>query len=423
MKSDTYIPDNWDWLTPSSYDTKKQKKIKSLKQLSVPLRQFNCQSSDAIAVSQSLSDGFFISEKVPVNPYISASSLLTIQDPNIYDGSCKPYNNVDNFVKDLKYLESENFQFFSVRCLDYSWCNQDKTCTTPSEILDYTQLNDLIPNRACIADTKEKIGFTMKNVTDMSIMNDNQLETNEIRIKKFILENGPVVATLPVTDFFKTFESMKNPFEITEDVFIEKWNYLDKSFGFNFIDYITAHLIYVSIIGWGQTKEKYKYGVSDGVQLPAENIKYWILRTPLGGDLSILKVAMYPFNKFAQFDIQTNDTIPTKIVSMIPKDFGPLQGVESKSNYTGKLEHPMKYYETSVFDMKHIIEQEQLNKLFAIKEWIRKNKVLLSIIFVLIFILVLITFYFKRRQTLINVANTNLSNPVVFSFQKMKKYL
>jgi hypothetical protein len=301
--SSSIIRENFSWHKITSDDSPAQVRIKN--NILPPPNQYSCGSCWAVSTASSISDCFVVSGKTKTNPLLSASYILTCKD--YWQGRCGGGN--QSILADV--IASKGIP--TQHCIDYSWCAENKYCTDPITNPGVSAGN-LIPSCGCYdKDVDHSMYFiesSPKNIVKPSGSDRNTGITKEnfaMIVKKHIYANGPVLASYLVYNNFHTGEFTKC--KDTGGVYLENATYKDENATFYSADddnyplkpdqYAGAHA--VTIMGWGVIKNAKLSNTSKG------DLPYWWVRNSWGsswGEGGYFKMAMDPFNKTAQFDVQ-----------------------------------------------------------------------------------------------------------------------
>jgi hypothetical protein len=188
---------------------------------------------------------------------------------------------------------------FGSSCYDYSWIltnnkfNGDSKQHFDAKDLE-TALANALPNCGCVVGGDRK-KFTLKDVNTLPAMSEQNPDSPEAlrntwdTVRKWIWDNGSVIGGFVVyTNFFA-----KN-FNETDGVYFEDYPYEGRK-----KDFAGFHA--VRIIGWGIQK---KCKRPDGNR---KDTPYWMVANSWGtdwGDKGYWKMARYPDNPTAQFDVE-----------------------------------------------------------------------------------------------------------------------
>ncbi len=285
------LPDHWNWGHIELNDTPEHKKIKQ--QINKPGNQLNCGSCWAIATAGVIGDTFLISNITNYNPNLSTTYSLSCYP----QGKCNGGNPAKLFEK------AENKGLSSNHCIDYSWCLSNGYCSQKQlkPQLTMVEINRMIPACGCYYPKDHKL-YKIKKPTTVNISKDKNIKED---IKKHIYTTGPVLGGFHVFDNFK---KSHGKFTKSKGIYLEYLDYTGES-DFKVIqpgtkdnEWKGSHA--VAVIGWGKEKiraldpkNSYKEAVID--------VEYWICRNSWGtewGDYGYFKIAMYPYNKKAQFE-------------------------------------------------------------------------------------------------------------------------
>lgn len=352
LRAEAPLPEIWDWVHDYPEDTPNEKAIKQGGHITPVGNQESCGCCYAFSMAQAMSDNFVVTGKTKfgdnyVNPSISVTSVLQ-QGQKANDGKMQ-INGVcsGGLAPQLaKFFIDNQSPLYSNHCMDFSWCSENSGCTSG---------DNLLPSFGCI-DAGEKLGYTIKNLgthvldplgkenTPEKLLSLDPYEcpgkvpmpddpnanfvTYRESVKRRIRDFGPILGLFIVPKNFFPSVSVKNPYAITEDMFLEVFDYgkqpntdisgvVDQKTVDNFVngayvgdirlpdDFGGGHA--VSIVGWGTSKNEYVYGEdAKGNKLKAR-IPYWLVRnswTDKWANNGYFKMPMYPFNRVVQFDRQ-----------------------------------------------------------------------------------------------------------------------
>ena len=289
FSAEATLPETWDWRNEYPSDTEETKQRKKL--ISPPRNQELCGSCWAVSSATVISD-IFVASGV-VNPNISATYILSCYEqsqcgggnPAVLFGNANSGGVASEYCKD------------GSRCISYDWCNDADNCNgsgtkhfqaTPDD------LNKLIPK--CSSFDKDNKVIYFVNDPSSLVANTGDDASNIIATAKSQIYNyGPIVGVYLVPQNF-----FGGDYSDTGGVYLEDYDYSAKQ-------YLPADHQFpiegghaVAVLGWG---------VSKGVNYRGKNIDipYWYCRnswaSSWGEDGGYFKIAMYPFNKIAQFDV------------------------------------------------------------------------------------------------------------------------
>ena len=312
------IHENFSWAIPTQHDTPLDLVKKSL--IHKVSTQHACGSCWAVAFADTMSDCFVVSGVVGWSPNISATYLM----------SCIPSGKLHNMcfggnpAAVAPFLEREGVADTS--CVDYSWCSGDtEICKSVSSARHFdaktlaTKLNDNIPKPCgCYYKGVKKYLYKLDSGSDVFFINKKvPIDVFRNTVKSHILDFGPVIGGYVVLKNFFT-GNFTDP-NFNGGVYLDRADYNGYKGGkLRFSDRMTreaAGLHAISIVGWGVAKN-IQYD-NDKVG----DVPYWHCRNSWGekwGNAGgYFKIAMYPFNKIAQFDKQVMTEIGGPVGSMI----------------------------------------------------------------------------------------------------------
>lgn len=313
-----HVHENFSWAIPTAHDSPLDLVKKSL--IHKVSTQHACGSCWAVAFADTMSDCFVVSGSVGWSPNISATYIM----------SCIPSGKLHNMcfggnpAAIAPYLEREGVSDTS--CIDYSWCSGDsKLCKSVSSASHFdaktlaTRLNNNIPKPCgCYYKDIKKYLYTLDRGSDVFFINNNApIDVFRNTVKSHILDFGPVIGGYVVLKNFFT-GNFTDP-NFNGGVYFDRADYNAYRGGrLQFSNRMTsevAGLHAISIMGWGVAKniqyDNDKFG----------DVPYWHCRNSWGekwGNAGgYFKIAMYPFNKIAQFDKQVMTEIGGPVGSMI----------------------------------------------------------------------------------------------------------
>lgn len=279
--------------------------------------QHACGCCWAFSVSDAVSDVFVINQKTDYNPQCSVTYALSCyphcKDPsNAY--TCYgqqseeiPYSYQCNggAIAPLLLWISRN-GIGTQSCQDFTWCSNNAGCVNGTT--DTTTLNNAIPNCGCKQKSSKLffIGTPVSKGIEFDNPTPKQIDDHINLVKHWIYNYGTVV-----TGFFVYANLMsgrfKNPQKNPEGVYLEDVDYHSfQLFENQQNQFEGGHA--VCIIGWGVAPvhnsliadRSLRNSSSDMTMVP-----YWVTRNSWSdgwGQKGLFKMAMYPFNKIAQFD-------------------------------------------------------------------------------------------------------------------------
>lgn len=210
----------------------------------------------------------------------------------------------------------------SQHCVDYSACLGSDKCngaSTQHFATPYTALNEIFPSCGCYVSNGKHARYFIKpnSVENNTIQNENPdlLDVNnlQLKIKEHIYEKGPCVAGYHVFSNFmngmqgaptygNTFSSSLNP----QGVYLDMIDYTTNTRMSALPKWVGSHAIIV--VGWGTAKIDAALldpAITKGKTGPV-SVPYWECKNSWGdkwNDSGYFKIAMYPYNKFAQFEV------------------------------------------------------------------------------------------------------------------------
>lgn len=253
-----------------------------------------------------MSDCFVVSGAVGWGPSISPTYIMAMTPQNNGNSQCKGGDPAGV----IKYLEDKGVADYS--CVDYSWCSGSKLCTSlPSEqhfnAKDFaSQLNAKIPPAACYFGGIKRWMYKLDKGSDVFYINEKSpIEVFRNTVRSHILDYGPIIGGYVVLANFMT-GNFTDP-NLNGGVYFERADYNNYRRGdtLKFSDEMTkdtSGLHAVSIVGFGIARN-ILYDTDKRGDVP-----YWHCRnswgTNWGNENGYFKIAMYPYNKTAQFDKQ-----------------------------------------------------------------------------------------------------------------------
>lgn len=303
--------ENFSWNIITSDDSPE---IIAKKKLINPIQsQHMCGSCWAMSMAACIGDCLVVSGAVNWMPKIAPTYLMMVIPQNRGNGQCEGGNPA------AAALALESIPVSDTSCIDYSWCTNDtELCTSASAANHFkssfgARLNANIPKPAkglggaCYY-SLEKYVYQIDEGSDVFFINqDAPTETFREMVKAHIIDFGPTIAGYAVLKNFVT-GNFTNP-EINQGIYFDRASYTDIRPGnaLKFSDYNTSAsqlegLHAVRVLGWGLAKnvqyDNDKYG----------DVPYWVAanswNSEWGNMNGTFRMAMYPFNKYAQFDAQ-----------------------------------------------------------------------------------------------------------------------
>lgn len=273
-------------------------KFKNL--LSQPFDQKNCGCCWAISTALCINDNLITQNILKYNPKLSPTYLLSCWG-NYVNLKCQG----SSPALALKHISLFGIEEQNER-YNYDWCKENKYCSQVQKNIDHSQLNELIPK--CILNKKKK--YFIKNLkhlalTDFIISDDSMLKHHIHFAKLIIFTKGPIIGGFHVYDNLISgkFKSKLNPDNIYIDQIDYKKNKRKSIYEFKLLG---GHAII--IVGWGEGKVKGILLGNDYTPDKWYEVPYWIIKNSWGskwGEQGYFKIAMYPFNKYSQFECTT----------------------------------------------------------------------------------------------------------------------
>ncbi len=279
--------------------------------------QHACGCCWAFAVSDAVSDVFVVNQKTDYNPKCSVTYALSCyphcKDPGNLS-SCYgqatneiPYSYQCNggAIAPLLLWISEN-GLGTVDCENFDWCARNQGCVNGTT--DTTSLNNQIPKCECTSKPNKLyyIGTPISKGIEQEDPNPQQIQDHINLVKNWIFNYGTVV-----TGFFvyanlmsgKFTDAEKNP----EGIYLEDVDYHSfQLFENQQNQFEGGHA--VCVVGWGAGLVSNSLIADRSLRNPAGDktlVPFWLTRNSWGpswGQNGLFKMAMYPFNKIAQFD-------------------------------------------------------------------------------------------------------------------------
>ena len=308
------IPENFDW-----------KKIN--KNLTPVQQQYQCGSCWAVSTATCIADKFVIKNLIDFNPEISYTYLMScwINEINMKCRGSNPY-------LALTYINEFGIGTDKIVNANYDWCTQlTKNCKKikidPKTNTQYDSClcqnangtNDEIILSSLIPDCKEKNFQDEKNVkffitkpqwipltVEEATKDWVKLNQKKTLFKQHIMNHGPVIGGFlvyknllqPAGGNFRC--NGKNP----ANIYLENVNYMTQKFQqLDQNSTVGSHA--VVIVGWGSGKITEDLFKPKGDPQKKIDVPYWIVRNSWGkqwGDEGYFNMAMFPINKYSQFD-------------------------------------------------------------------------------------------------------------------------
>lgn len=303
--------ENFSWNTITAHDD--DDLIRKKKLINPIQSQHMCGSCWAMAMAAAISDCFVVSGAVDWMPRIAPTYLMMVIPSNSGNSQCEGGNPASVA------LALESIPVCDTSCIDYSWCTNDTELCTSSSAANHfkstfgQRLNNNIPKPpdgsggACYFPSK-KYAYEIDKGSDVFfINNDAPTETFRDMVKAHIVDFGPTIAGYAVLKNFVT-GNFTDP-SINEGVYFDRADYssvepgkLLKFSDSNAKESQLSGLHAVRVLGWGVAKniqyDNDKFG----------DVPYWVAanswNSNWGNMGGAFRMAMYPYNKYAQFDAQ-----------------------------------------------------------------------------------------------------------------------
>ena len=274
--------------------------------------QHLCGSCWAMAIAACISDCFVVGGTVTWKPNIAPTYLMMIIPSRDGNGQCEGGNPA------VAAVALESIPVCDTSCIDYSWCSNDtELCTSAAAANHFKsglgeKLNNNIPkitkdgNGTCYF-SGEKYVYEIDKGSDVLYINtDAPTDSFRSMIKAHIVDFGPPLAGYAVLKNFVT-GNFTDP-DVNQGVYFDRADYSSKirpGQELQFSDTGESDikgLHAVRIVGWG---------VAENVQYDTDKygtVPFWWAANSWGsgwGNMQgYFKMAMYPYNKMAQFDKQ-----------------------------------------------------------------------------------------------------------------------
>lgn len=273
------------------------------KKLIKPLNQGKCGSCWAFSIISCIQDNFILKNVIPFNPNLDISELMSCWTNSI-NSKCQG----SNPAMALLYIERNGISSSINKDNNFDWCINSSKCFS-NDNSSILELNSLIPK----CKNNDTIKFFIKNIRASPLTlslyqeNSNNLNINITMIKSFIFNNGTVIGNFNVFENFSSGGYLCNG-NNPNNIYLDQVDYItgSRKMDMNF-KFIGGHS--VVIVGWSIGKVK-------GILLDDNykndlwyDVPYWIVRNSWGEDWCMngfFHMAMYPFNKYSQFDITVN---------------------------------------------------------------------------------------------------------------------
>jgi hypothetical protein len=256
--------------------------------------QQGCGSCWAVAFSTTMSDCLVVGGAVSWAPYISSTFCM----------ACYPQGKCQGGQPAQLALDVEKNGVADVTCIDYSWCENDDQCNIRDSAQHFHvgDQSNKIPNCGCYFNNDKYIYNINPGTDTFSVDNDDRVDIYRKTVQSHILNFGPIIGGYLVLKNFMNGQFTRS----NGGVYFDRADYENISHDgtIPFSDNVKSSfnsqgLHAVSIVGWGVAKN-IQYDTDKVGDVP-----YWHCRNSWGiewGDNGYFKMAMYPFNRTAQFD-------------------------------------------------------------------------------------------------------------------------
>jgi len=268
--------------------------------LSTPFNQKNCGCCWAISSALCMNDNLITQKIIKYNPHLSPTYLLSCWT-NYVNLKCQGSSPAIALVHISKFGIEEKTQTYN-----YDWCLNNSLCNEKQADMNVEELNQLIPT--CVPQTSKK--YFVENIKHLVISdypsnNSEELIHHIQYSKQIIYEKGPIIGGFHVYDNLLNgkFSSSSNPSNIYLDQVDYKTNTRQTINNFKLIG---GHA--VILVGWGTGKVKGNLLGQSFNPTKWYNVPYWIVKNSWGTkwcENGFVKVAMYPYNKYSQFEFAT----------------------------------------------------------------------------------------------------------------------
>lgn len=315
----TVIPDkfknDFHWLK----DVRPDQSADMTKKVTPVGNQHACGCCWAFSSSDAVSDVFVINGKTSTNPKCSVTYALACY-PNCKDfgnpGTCSgnataqfPYAyqcNGGAIAPLLQWIEKNGIA--SSSCASFEWCTKNKGCTEGRQ--DTTALNYTIPPCGCVDGKSMSDRYFISTPISKGLSSRTptvaEIQEHVDSIKHWIYNYGTVVTGFFVYENLMTGQ-FKHPTKNPQGVYLEDVNYHDMALFENHTNaFQGGHA--VCIIGWGVGSVHNSLIADRSLRNPSGDmtkVPYWVVRNSWSeawGERGLFHMAMYPFNKVAQFD-------------------------------------------------------------------------------------------------------------------------
>jgi hypothetical protein len=262
-------------------------------EISKPASQQKCGSCWALTASGILSDAFVVAGISATNPDLSATFCLACyKGPG--ESACEGGNPADLFAEFQKTGCATN------RCIDYSWCSQDGSCSGDSSShltqarTTTQQLNKLIPQCGCYFGGEHET-YYVDRLTYLSMNPDDNNITRVVHsaqdvsatVRHWILQRGVVLGSMHV---FANF--LGGDFSATDGLFFDDHAYG----GADPHQWVGSHA--VAVVGWGEQVFRFRG--------KRRRVPFWWCRNSWRtdwGEGGMFRLPVYPFNRRTVFEL------------------------------------------------------------------------------------------------------------------------
>lgn len=299
------VQENFSWHLPDNLDSKETAFKKSL--INPVQNQHLCGSCWAMALAACISDCLVVYGAVLWMPRIAPTFLMTSIPATSGNGQCNGGNPASAAVA------LESMYVADTTCVDYSWCSNEKTCTSRDAAEHFkgtlaTKLNKNIPKpgNSCYY-AGERYLYQIDSQTRALFINSH-LTPDQFRttVKTHLLTYGPPLAGYAVYKNFVSGEFTRP--DVNQGVYFDRACYpavagtpleFDDS---KVAEHNLAGLHAVEVVGWGLARNVCYDSDSYG------DVPYWWAKNSWGSRWGHMggyfKIAMYPWNRSAQFGKQ-----------------------------------------------------------------------------------------------------------------------
>lgn len=211
-------------------------------------------------------------------------------------------------------LDVEEGGVADMTCLDYSWCQNDDECNIRDASGHFTARDQSakVPDCGCYFSNDKFMYYLDRGTDTFSIsLPEVSAETFRQTVKAHLMDFGPAIGGYVVLQNFLSGKHTR----VNGGVYFDRADYASYREGspLTFDDRLTLDsegLHAVTIVGWGVAKNVLYDNEARG------DVPFWHCRNSWGtawGDRGYFKIAMYPFNRVAQFDKVVNVTLNRQV--------------------------------------------------------------------------------------------------------------